>query len=65
MEKKRWLQLIVSGLSLVLSLVLDLYYPHVKDALCTILPTSNIADRNNDNYGGRTDLNRYQTERIK
>jgi hypothetical protein len=65
MERKKWLQLIVSGLSLVFSLALDLYYPHVKDALCTILPTSNLADQNNYYSGDRTGSNLDRMERVK
>ncbi len=65
MEKKKWLQLIVSGLSLVLSLALDLYYPHVKDALCTILPTTNQNSPNSYNPDVRSGTNRESMEMIK
>jgi hypothetical protein len=61
MERKTWLQLIVSALSLVLSLVLDLHYPHLKNLVCTDLPN---LDRN-DPSSGSMNLNQAQTERIK
>jgi hypothetical protein len=46
MEKK-WFRFIVSAVSLVLSLALDLYYPDVKDVLCTNLPVRGLANRDN------------------
>jgi hypothetical protein len=63
-ENKKWLRLIVSGLSLVLSLALDLYYPHVKDALCTAMPGSSINPDSFDTID-QTELNRDRMERIK
>jgi hypothetical protein len=65
MERKKWLQLIVSGLSLVFSLALDLYFPQIKTVVCTTLPSTNQNDQNNYYSGDRTQVNRNQNERVK
>lgn len=49
MESKLLWRFIVSAASLVFGLGLDLYFPQVKDAVCTALP--GIRLNNLDNYG--------------
>jgi hypothetical protein len=65
MERKRLWQFIVSAVSLVISLGLDLYFPQVKDVLCTALP---VRDYGNSSGYGSSDLgvnSQLHLERIK
>jgi hypothetical protein len=65
MKGKRWLQFLVSAVSLVLSLGLDLYYPHVKDVLCTALPIKRFGDDGDRYQPDRTSQPQRQEEMIK
>jgi hypothetical protein len=65
MEKKRWFHFIVSAVSLVLSLALDLYYPDVKDVLCTNLPSNRANHPDNNNTTDRTQPTNHNLDREK
>jgi hypothetical protein len=60
-----WSQLSVYAASLVISLVLSLYRPDVKDVLCTGLPA--VTNGNIDNYRPveRSTSNQHSPDREK
>jgi hypothetical protein len=65
MEKKRWYQFIVSAVSLVLSVALDLYYPDVKSALCTNLPTARVNHPNSGEWPDQVQPTNQNLDREK
>jgi hypothetical protein len=60
-----WSQLFVYAASLVISLVLSLYRPDVKDVLCTVLPVGGLSNGGDRERSNATSHQQRSEEMIK
>jgi hypothetical protein len=60
-----WSQLFVYAASLVISLVLSLYRPDVKDVLCTVLPVGGLNNGGDRERSNPTSNQQRSEEMIK
>lgn len=65
MERKKWFSFVVSALSLVFGLVLEVYFPQVKDAVCIALPGIRPSNFDGLGHSDRIEPTDNNIERIK